>query len=92
MHRLCGALRRKFPRESGWSKGCGLRGGCGGDCCEVEEGMLGVWPEEEGEGLGAESEGEQEEGEEVSTCLESRQPLLVLPLYSLLSPAQQAKV
>ena len=57
------------------------------------------WEEEEGgeehclRGAGSSSEGEGEEGDEMEGgALDSQLPLLVLPLYSLLSPVQQGKV
>ena len=58
------------------------------------------WEEEEGgeehclKGAGSSSEGEEEEDDELGggAVVDSRLPLLVLPLYSLLSPGQQAKV
>lgn len=56
------------------------------------------WEEEEGgeehclKGAGSSGEEEEEEDGLEGGAMDSRLPLLVLPLYSLLSPGQQAKV
>lgn len=98
VHQLCGALRRKFPRGNGWSRGCGLSRGddasyvCSHsdvEYCDEEGEGLGVEYEE---GLGAEYEEVESEDDEVVMSLDSQLPLQVLPLYSLLSSVQQAKV
>lgn len=97
VHQLCRALRGKFPGEGGGGRG--LAGGGRDDSvtwshsdmdfCEVDEGEgPGAGSEEE---VGVGSEEEEDEEEDVMS-LDSQLPLRVLPLYSLLSPAQQARV
>ena len=84
VHSLCRALRGRFGRGQGG----------GGGASDVPESEV-IGEEGEGEVDGWSEEEEEEEEEEGGGAGESagpHMPLKVLPLYSLLSSAQQAKV
>lgn len=97
VHHLCSKLRERFPtrsrREKGRGEGVGARTLSVCACEESEvEGVLEVF---EGESDGEELEvkfGREEWEKEEMLAADSQLPMRVLPLYSLLSPAQQAKV
>lgn len=78
---LCGALRGRFG-------GRGQDGGGSSLCPVLGEQLMGEGEEGESNLDLLEEEGEEEE----DVCSASHLPMKVLPLYSLLSSAQQAKV